>query len=180
MATETSFDEAVRLHQNGLLAEAERIYRQLLADDPHHAPALHLLGVIHHQRGDHQVALDLIARAIALAPTKAVYQNNYGAALLSLGRYAEARDAFERALSIRPAYADALANLGMAQTSLGQDISALTSFQKALELQPGHPDAMTRLAALFRRWGEVKMPFVSMKMRSPRARPRNSRPSSAG
>ena len=38
----------------------------------------------------HEDALELIGRAIRVRPGVAVYHNNYGAALLSLSRFAEA------------------------------------------------------------------------------------------
>ena len=40
-----SFDDAVRLHQEGRVVEAELAYRQVLREQPDHAGALHLLGV---------------------------------------------------------------------------------------------------------------------------------------
>jgi Tfp pilus assembly protein PilF len=52
---------------------------------------------IRHQQGRHEEALDLIGRAIAHLPDKAVYRNNYGAVLLVLGRRAEALAEFQRA-----------------------------------------------------------------------------------
>src|SRR5205809_2783705 len=58
--------EAVSQHQAGRLAAAERLYRRILAVDPDHADSLHLLGLIAHQTGHSDKALDLIGRAIAL------------------------------------------------------------------------------------------------------------------
>ena len=43
-------------HQSGRLNEAESIYRNILRVDPEHADSLHLLGVVAHQRGRHEVA----------------------------------------------------------------------------------------------------------------------------
>ena len=42
---------AVQHHQAGRLQAAEQIYRQILAVEPNHADAIHLLGVIAHQVG---------------------------------------------------------------------------------------------------------------------------------
>jgi protein O-GlcNAc transferase len=107
-----SFDDAVRLHQQGQVDEAERIYQQFLQAEPNHAGALHLLGVVRQQQGDFEAARESIGRAIAQNPNKAVYWNNYGAALQSLGRPVEALACFHHALGIRPRYADALSNQG--------------------------------------------------------------------
>lgn len=47
----SSLAEALKLHQAGRLADAERIYRRILATRPDNFDSLHLLGVIFYQRG---------------------------------------------------------------------------------------------------------------------------------
>ena len=48
---------AIRHHQVGRLQAAEQIYREILAEQPDHADAIHLLGVLAHQAGQHAVAV---------------------------------------------------------------------------------------------------------------------------
>src|SRR5688500_13700803 len=48
---------AVSHHQAGQAAEAERLYRQVLAVDPEQADALHLLGVLAYQVGRADLAV---------------------------------------------------------------------------------------------------------------------------
>jgi len=50
--------EAARQHEAGRLAEAERLYRRLLADDPNRPDCLHLLGLVAHQTGRSEAALE--------------------------------------------------------------------------------------------------------------------------
>ncbi len=146
------FDDALRLHQEGQLEEADAAYQEVLAAQPNHPGGLHLLGVIRQQQGRHREAVELIGRAIEVNPAKAVYRNNYGAALLSLDRLEEAEASFRRALEICPRYSDALANLGIVQT-LREEEAAEASFRRALEIQPRHRDATTRLAAFLGKRG---------------------------
>jgi len=78
--TQVTLDQAMHLalqhHQAGRLPQAEEIYRQILAQSPHYAPAMHYLGLIAHQVGRTDAAIDLIRRAIALRPNDAeVYCN---------------------------------------------------------------------------------------------------------
>jgi hypothetical protein len=54
------FVRAVRHHQAGELDAAARYYEAVLASEPTHADALHLLGVVHHHKGQHTQAARLI------------------------------------------------------------------------------------------------------------------------
>ena len=65
---------AIQFHQAGRLTEAEPIYRQILAQDPNHSDALHLLGVIAYQAGQHASAEDLIGQAMAVKPSESRFR----------------------------------------------------------------------------------------------------------
>ncbi len=54
-------------HQAGRFQAAEQIYRQILAAEPNHADALHLLGVVASQMGNYEIAVKCLGRAIQLA-----------------------------------------------------------------------------------------------------------------
>jgi Flp pilus assembly protein TadD len=60
--------EAVRHHGAGDLTRADALYRRVLAVDPEHPDALHLHGVVAHQRGRHQAAVEHIRRAVEHRP----------------------------------------------------------------------------------------------------------------
>jgi len=62
------FELAVRHHQAGRLQEAEQLYRQILAQYPRNADALHNLGVIAHQVGKINLAVNLIRQSVAIKP----------------------------------------------------------------------------------------------------------------
>src|SRR5512145_1145062 len=90
-----AFALALRQHQAGHLAEAERGYRLILQRLPDHTDSLHLLGVIALQTGNPGAALALVERAVALRPDGAVYRNNLGQVLERLGRHDEAARCYE-------------------------------------------------------------------------------------
>ena len=58
-----ALDLALQHHEVGELSKAEAIYQQILQADPNQPVALHLLGVIAHQVGKHDTAVDLIMKA---------------------------------------------------------------------------------------------------------------------
>ncbi len=72
---------AMQHHQAGRLLQAESLYREILQQQPNHADALHLLGVIAHQSGRNDIATELIRRAIVLNPNDAAYHSNLGIVL---------------------------------------------------------------------------------------------------
>jgi predicted O-linked N-acetylglucosamine transferase (SPINDLY family) len=140
---------ALKYHQSGQFPEAESIYRQLLADDPKHADALHLLGVIAYQTGRHEEAVDLINRAIALNNKTGEYFRNLGLALASLRRFEPAAAAYREALKLRPNYPKCLNNLAGVLQHLNRLDDAIGAARRAVQLQPNYPDAWNGLGALF-------------------------------
>ncbi len=132
----TQIDQGIVHHQAGRSQQAEAVYRQILAHEPNHPDALHLLGVLAHQGRRHDTAVELIGKAIQIDPRASIYHNNFGEALRALGRFAEAVEAYQQALAISPDYAEAYNNLGLALFAQGQMAEAVTVYQKAIALQP--------------------------------------------
>jgi tetratricopeptide (TPR) repeat protein len=64
-----SLDIAFAHHQQGRLAEAEAIYRQILEQEPQDVDALHLLGLVHYQRGQYAAAIACVEQALAIKET---------------------------------------------------------------------------------------------------------------
>jgi Flp pilus assembly protein TadD len=88
-ALQQVLEAAFKSHQAGQLDEAERHYRELLSRDPVNPDALHLLGLLHHQRGQSGEAEDLVAKAIKHR-REAVYYENLAAIQKARGAPARA------------------------------------------------------------------------------------------
>ena len=136
MPPNTPLQRALAHHNAGRIADAETLYRSVLADDPQNALALHGLGLIAHQRGDHGTALDLIEDASERRPDDPVFLSNLAAVCHKLDMPERAKACCERALEINPRFADAYTNHGHALCALGKASEAETSYRKALELAP--------------------------------------------
>jgi predicted O-linked N-acetylglucosamine transferase (SPINDLY family) len=108
---QTLLQSAIALHRSGQLAEAEVIYRQLLADDPNQPDALQLLGAIAHQQEQYGASIQLIRRSLAIVPTGRQPLNNLGESLRATGQIDEAIATFRRALELYPNYTKAHSNL---------------------------------------------------------------------
>src|SRR6478609_3476377 len=93
---------AAQHHEAGELQIAEQIYRQILAIEPNHADAWHLLGVVAAQVGRHDLAESYIRRAIDLSGAESAFYVNLGNVLQAQGKYDEAVGTFRQALALKP------------------------------------------------------------------------------
>jgi tetratricopeptide (TPR) repeat protein len=134
--------QAVTLHQQGQLDEAERLYTRILQDQHDHFDALHLLGVLMHQRGRSEEALDLIAKALATKARSADAYANHGRVLTALRRHDEALASYDLALALKPDHLEALFHRGNALHELKRSDEALKSIDRALALRPNYADAL--------------------------------------
>ncbi len=139
-AAKAALGAAVAHHQAGRLAEAEQLYRQILARFPQQPDALHFLGLLAHQRGEHESAVALMDQALRAAPRHAPCHSNRGNALLALGRLDDAVASFRAALALDRDLAEAHLNLGNALDRQGLPDEALASYRRALRLTPQSPE----------------------------------------
>src|SRR5215813_4335784 len=96
------FGHAVALHQSGRLTEAEPLYRAVIEAQPSHFDALHLLGLLHYQRGEYTAALHQVDVALAVNPNAAAAHNTRGAALKELNRLDDAIESYSTAIGLNP------------------------------------------------------------------------------
>jgi len=147
---EALLQQAVALQQNGALAEAEEMYRELLAARPRHFDALQLLGALMLQQGRLEEGAAQLQRALEIDAKQPALHSNLSYALNALQRPTEALASANRALALQPRFADALNNHGTALASLERPHDALTSFDKALEVAPQMASAWNNRACTLR------------------------------
>jgi predicted TPR repeat methyltransferase len=142
----TRLRAAVQAHVAGRLSEAETLYREGLNLAPDQFDALHNLGVLKLEKRDHEAALDLLRRSLAVNPRAASAHLNIGSALRDLKRPHDALQSYERALAIRPDYPQAHNNRGVALRELGRLREAVDSYSKAIAGNPRYVEAMGNCA----------------------------------
>jgi tetratricopeptide (TPR) repeat protein len=140
-ALEAKFREATALHQQGRFADAERVYDDVLRQQPNHFDALHRLAVIAAQTGQTDRAAELFRRAIKLNTTIPAVHRNLGMALFELNRFREALASFDRAISLKPDYAECYNSRGLALQELKWPAEALAAFDRAIALKPDFAEA---------------------------------------
>lgn len=144
---------AIEMHQGGRLGEAATLYQRVLSQEKENPVALHLLGVLHHQRGEHPRAIELIGRAVALRPSVPAFHANLAEAYRATGQLERAVGCCRAALNLWPDYPEALCNLGLALQGLGKKTEAVDQFRRALELRPQFATAHNNLGIVLRDLG---------------------------
>ena len=134
--TGTMVQQAMALHLNGQLEQAEALYHQVLDRQEDNFDATHLLGVVAMQTGRWAQAVELLSRATQLNSNHPQALANFGSALLYTNRPDEALRQYDRALQLDPRFAGALNNHGNALQMLGRHEEAAESFRRLLELAP--------------------------------------------
>ena len=144
------FDQAIALHQGGNLAEAERLYSQVLAMEPASFAPRHMLGVIRFQQGQYPQAIELIAGALKLNPQVTEAWVNLGHVQAVAGRPEEAVASYRRALILYPGESAALNALAGVLWHLGHRDEAMECLSQLLTLHPGDVELRHRRADMLR------------------------------
>lgn len=147
--------QAVAAQQAGRAAEAEALCRQLVAERPDDAEALHLLGLAHFVQGRPVDAVQTIAAAIAADPTQGLYHFNMGLALDSLGMAADALGCFAAATELAPDLAEAQFRLGLAAQRDDRLDQAVERYRQVLRVAPNHGPALNNLGTALRKLGRA-------------------------
>jgi protein O-GlcNAc transferase len=146
---------AIAHHRAGRLAEASRIYRQVLLQVPKHADASHLLGLITLQSGDAKSALRFFESAVAANPTALTYQRMVGVCLLEMGRIDAAIDAFQTAMNLSRGDVETANYLGAVLTASERFAEAEQAFRSGLNPDADNGPIWNNLGNLFRVQGRA-------------------------
>ncbi len=133
---------ALRAHQSGEFAKAERLYNAVLQHHPDDFDALHGLGQLNCGRGRLDTALVLIQTALRSDASRADGFASLGLVFHLLGRFKEALIGYDEGLALDPGNGELLNRRGVALLELGRPLEALESFERALAIDPDHLDAL--------------------------------------
>jgi tetratricopeptide (TPR) repeat protein len=137
-----AIQEALALHQQGRLDEAEKLYTRALKAQRDNFDALHLLGLLNHQRGKAGEAFRLIAAALKVQPRSPDALSNLALVLHALKRSDEALAQLDKALALAPGHLEALNNRGSVLLDLKRPADAVLAFDAVLAAAPRHVQAL--------------------------------------
>ena len=130
------FQEAFDLQQNKKYPEAEKIYREILKQNPDAPAVLNLLGVLLHQTERHDEAIELLTRANELNPDDDEILNNLGAAYRGQKEWDKAAECFKKSIALNQYYWQSFANLALTEYDRKNPKEALEAAETALALDP--------------------------------------------
>lgn len=165
MTIQQALDIALQHHHAKNYAEAERIYRQILAQHPNNPDALHLLGQLAHLHNRNEVARDLVSRATQLAPNVAPYWNTLGEINRVLGRLDVAYHCYHKALRYHRDMPEALNNLGILHAYRCEIDKSIECFERAIALRPDYPEAHDGLGLTLLLAGQLRRGWAEQEWR---------------
>ena len=145
--------EALGLHQQGRLREAEKLYARALKAAPNNFDALHLLGLIKAQGGQMGEAHRLMAAALKINPNMPDVLINFANVLHALKRDPEALACLDKAIALRPGDLEAILYRGNALSALDRTQEAVSCFDTVLAHNPGRGDALLNRGTAFAKLG---------------------------
>jgi tetratricopeptide (TPR) repeat protein len=158
-----AFNLAVQHHKAGRLAEAESIYKSILAQLPNDSAALYMLGVLAQQVGRRPEAMQLVTEAIKVGPARAEYYGTYGELLEQSERDAEAIEAYRNCLALNDHLAIPHNNLGRLLMREGRRDLAIAQFEAAMAIQPNLAIAPYNLGRAYAEVGNFKQAIPSLR-----------------
>jgi tetratricopeptide (TPR) repeat protein len=148
--------QALGLHQARRLAEAEALYRQVLAFRPDLAEVHINCALAQFGQGKHGEAEASLKRAIAAQPGLAKAHFHMGDAGSFQHRFADAVTSYRRAVRLKPDYPEAYNNLGNALLLLGEMDQATAAYRKAVALKPDFAQGHNNLGHIHLRSGRFE------------------------
>jgi predicted O-linked N-acetylglucosamine transferase (SPINDLY family) len=131
-ALASMLEVAKERHQGNELEAAEAMYLDILAKDPMHFAAMHLLGILKHERRDFEAAAELLQRALSLNPRSPLAHLNLGKALWSLDRREEALRHYQMAFRFDASHPEALFQYAFALQALDRPEESLVLWDRFL------------------------------------------------
>ncbi|HEY8102487.1 MAG TPA: tetratricopeptide repeat protein [Burkholderiaceae bacterium] len=153
--------QAIMLHRHGRFLEAETLYRQVLARNPSHFDAMHMLGLVQYQKNQLVDALSLLKTAVTIRPNEFGTYSNVGLVLHRLGQHQEALENFNKAISINPRFHEAYNNRGILLLDLNNYSAALSDFNKALSIRPDFAHALNNRGNALHKLGDMENALAS-------------------
>jgi predicted O-linked N-acetylglucosamine transferase (SPINDLY family) len=145
------FQQAVEAHQKGQFEVAEKGYTEFLQKIPNHADTFHLLGCLKKQQNKYIQAIQLIQKAIDIAPQVGIYYYNLGLAYFTISEMKLAINVWKKLIDLAPDFTDAYANIGYAYIQQNEYKKAQEILQQGYKQNSKNQLVLLNLATTYHR-----------------------------
>ncbi|MFC1677990.1 tetratricopeptide repeat protein [Planctomycetota bacterium] len=146
---------AVQKHGAGEIAQAEKLYRQILETVPNHPGALYFLAMIASGRGEYDIAIELVSKAIKEVPNVAKFYNTLGGAFKETGKLQDAVEAYKQGISLDRDNLAAYNNLSGILQSQGRQDEAIENYKHVVRLNPSVAEVYYNLGVFLKKQGSI-------------------------
>ena len=150
-----TIEQALEWHKASQLEQAESAYRRILDEDPGHADASNLLGMLLMQSGENEEAERHFELACDRFPNNLSYLLNYASALNRNRKIEQSNSIYLRALSLGPEKAEANAHYGLFLAQLGRFQEAEPFLRKSVETHDHDPAMWVNYGNVLRKLGQL-------------------------
>jgi tetratricopeptide (TPR) repeat protein len=134
----------------GRIAEAEAMYRQLLAAEPEHHEALFNMATILCQQKKYDEAIACCRKVIDKTPDMVMAHNNLGNIYFEQKDLVNALASYRHALELGGRNVELYNNVGNVLKEQGEFDEALANYNKALKLQPRSAAVISNIGEIYR------------------------------
>jgi tetratricopeptide (TPR) repeat protein len=156
MSDDQRIQEALTRHRAGDRAGAVELYRAVLAENPRHPDALHMLGLIAQQAGNTTLALNLIDATLAVKPDFAQAWYHRCVLLRAMQRPDEALYAAREAVGLDPNLAEAWDMAGSILREKRRYSEAISCLEQAMRLRPNSVQILNSYGVLLAATGRLR------------------------
>ena len=158
---DVQFQEGLKLHQSGNLAQAKLIYDELNEIESDRFEILHFLGTLEAQMGNHSRAIELLKKAITINSSISDTFSNLGNALIEIEDFASAVVCYDHSIALNANRPNDFCNRGIALLQLKQFNDSIESFNTAINLNPNLASAHLNLGNCLIQQGQFEQAIKS-------------------
>ncbi len=155
--------QAVALVNQGQLAKAETILRELIATGTNNDEVYGNLAAICGMQGRFEEVYSLLKKALQLNPSNSEAHNNLGVILDSQRKPDEAIAYYHKAIELKPHFPEAYNNLGNCHQKRGDIKGAIASYERAIRLKVDFAQAHSNLGNAYQEQGDFTAAIASYK-----------------
>ncbi len=149
LSPDQQFQAAVRAQQQGQLEQARHAYLQLLTAAPNRIDALSNLGLVYGQLRDFPHAVQVLSKALAIAPGQSGIRLNLAMTYFEAGQYERAQLEAVRVIHDEPRSFVAHYVDGLACLKLGRMSNGIAELENARSISPQDPRPNLPLASAY-------------------------------